>query len=1126
MKKENKNMNRKLLSLLLALALLLTMLPQAAPAARAEDKAGKDPYSGWCGEYLTWSFDPETGVLAISGEGSMWNFWGSKGDGSNSPIPWLAFQEQITGLELAEGLSSIGDNAFQDCLHLKSAVLPETVTRIGWYAFNGCSDLRELEISGGVTEIGGYAFSSCTGLTEVVLPGSLETIEEAAFASCTGLTSVTFLSLGGYFAEDCLSGCGELTIYGYNGSTAERFAEEQGFPFVSLGDCVVEGVCGDNLTWSLNSGTGLLTIEGEGDMWDFWGNKGDGFISSNTEPWNAYRSVITGLSLPEGLTSIGDVAFNGCWRLNSVVIPGNVTRIGEYAFGACDELSEVVIPEGVIEVGESAFEFCTSLTEAVLPESVEYVGSWAFAFCFDLSSITFLNPTCIIPDDCLDYTQNVTVCGYTGSTAELFAAEQNLPFVPLGDFTAEGVCGDNLTWSFASATGLLTIEGSGDMWDFWGNKGDGFISSNTEPWNAYRSVITGLSLPEGLTSIGDVAFNGCWRLNSVVIPGNVTRIGEYAFGACDELREVVISEGVTTIADSAFEFCTSLSEVVLPASVQLVDSYAFAACFELSAITFLNPECNIAPDCLGYSDNATVFGYSGSTAEVFAAEQGLRFVPLGDFTVEGTCGDDLTWSFDSTTGLLTIEGSGDMWDYEYWMPAPWYNYTSLLTAVSFPAGLTGVGAYAFSRCYKLSEAFLPEGVTEIRDHAFSTCRALSALALPQSLTFIGEGAMEDCQALTAIAIPDNVVVIDGYAFSSCDNLSQITFPASLETIGKRAFWFTALTSVVLPDGLVSIGDQAFSNCSSLEKATIPKRVQNIGEDVFMNCYSLKQVVFRNPDTLTVAYEHVYNYLWTGPEDSDEDLDDSWWDWVLIDEYPYENALGIPGSTAVYGPHDPERETAEPIEDPIDHEKEEEFPDYYKYNYGYRYLENYAKTYGYTFYATNVFEDVKEGKFYELPVAWAYGEGVTAGKDETHFGPNETCTRGQVVTFLWNAMGKPEPTITDCPFVDVKPGKYYYDAMLWALETGVTSGKDETHFAPNESCTRGQVVTFIWNAMGKPEPTITDCPFVDVTPGKYYYNAMLWALENGITAGLDETHFGPNQTCTRGQVVTFLYNALS
>ena len=187
---------------------------------------------------------------------------------------------------------------------------------------------------------------------------------------------------------------------------------------------------------------------------------------------------------------------------------------------------------------------------------------------------------------------------------------------------------------------------------------------------------------------------------------------------------------------------------------------------------------------------------------------------------------------------------------------------------------------------------------------------------------------------------------------------------------------------------------------------------------------------------------------------------------------------------------------------------------------------YAEQFGYTFYATDVFEDVRQGKYYTIPVAWAYGRGVTNGKDATHFAPGDTCTRGQVVRFLWNAMGQPEPTLTECPFEDVLEGKYYYEAVLWALETGVTAGKDDFHFAPNESCTRGQVVTFIWNAMGKPEPTITDCPFVDVKPGKYYYNAMLWALENGITAGLDETHFGPNQTCTRAQVVTFLYNALS
>ncbi|MBQ6159337.1 MAG: S-layer homology domain-containing protein [Oscillospiraceae bacterium] len=171
---------------------------------------------------------------------------------------------------------------------------------------------------------------------------------------------------------------------------------------------------------------------------------------------------------------------------------------------------------------------------------------------------------------------------------------------------------------------------------------------------------------------------------------------------------------------------------------------------------------------------------------------------------------------------------------------------------------------------------------------------------------------------------------------------------------------------------------------------------------------------------------------------------------------------------------------------------------------------------------NPFEDVKEGKYYYDAVLWAYETDITSGKDETHFAPNETCTRGQVVTFLWNAMGQPEPTITETPFQDVKPGKFYYQAMLWAVGTGVSSGLDETHFGPNEGCTRGQVVTFLWNAAGNPEPTITEHSFEDVKPGKYYYQAMLWALETGVTSGKDETHFAPNETCTRGQVVSFLF----
>ena len=173
---------------------------------------------------------------------------------------------------------------------------------------------------------------------------------------------------------------------------------------------------------------------------------------------------------------------------------------------------------------------------------------------------------------------------------------------------------------------------------------------------------------------------------------------------------------------------------------------------------------------------------------------------------------------------------------------------------------------------------------------------------------------------------------------------------------------------------------------------------------------------------------------------------------------------------------------------------------------------------------NPFTDVKEGKYYYEPVLWAYYHDpqITTGTTATTFGPNDTCTRGQVVTFLWRAKGCPEPTVTAHPFTDVKESAYYYKAMLWAVENGITSGTSATTFGPNENCTRSQVVTFLWRADGKPEPMSSECPFTDIKTNSSYYKAVLWAVENGITSGTSATTFGPKNTCTRGQIVTFLY----
>ena len=179
-------------------------------------------------------------------------------------------------------------------------------------------------------------------------------------------------------------------------------------------------------------------------------------------------------------------------------------------------------------------------------------------------------------------------------------------------------------------------------------------------------------------------------------------------------------------------------------------------------------------------------------------------------------------------------------------------------------------------------------------------------------------------------------------------------------------------------------------------------------------------------------------------------------------------------------------------------------------------------------AENPFEDVEEGRFYYDAVLWAVNHEplITNGVSATEFAPGGDCTRGQVVTFLWRAVGQPAPSTTETDFVDIVAGAYYYNAVLWAVEAGVTKGVSATEFRPGDTCTRGQVVTFLYRALGEPEVTATECPFEDVVEGAYYYKAMLWAVENGVTNGVSDTEFAPANVCNRGQVVTFLYRAFA
>ena len=169
----------------------------------------------------------------------------------------------------------------------------------------------------------------------------------------------------------------------------------------------------------------------------------------------------------------------------------------------------------------------------------------------------------------------------------------------------------------------------------------------------------------------------------------------------------------------------------------------------------------------------------------------------------------------------------------------------------------------------------------------------------------------------------------------------------------------------------------------------------------------------------------------------------------------------------------------------------------------------------------VFVDVATGSYYEDAVDWAVENGITKGTDDTHFSPDGICTRAQAATFLWRAAGSPKPETRTMPFTDVPAGSYYYDAVLWAVENGITKGTSNTTFSPNMTCSRAQFVTFLWRSEKSPAAGTAN-PFADVKSTAYYADAVLWAVKENITKGTTSTTFSPNADCTRAQIVTFLW----
>lgn len=376
-----------------------------------------------------------------------------------------------------------------------------------------------------------------------------------------------------------------------------------------------------------------------------------------------------------------------------------------------------------------------------------------------------------------------------------------------------------------------------------------------------------------------------------------------------------------------------------------------------------------------------------------------------------------------------------------------------------------------------------EGVTSICTSAFDGCSNAVSVSLPSTLTNISASAFCNCKSLTEVVIPEGVETIGHNLFTNCSGLVSLTLPGTLTTLADSAFAHcTSLSELTLSEGIQELTQGAFMGCTSLTSVTVPASVTKIEPGMFRNCNQLTSLYFLGDAPEVVATQSFASSVPDPAFPSQTTLyyqpDTTGWDAAPWNTY----------KTALWNDSD------------------------------------------------SPFLDVTDSMYCYDAALWALETGVTQGTQtesapgagDALFSPDRTCTRGEVVTFLWRACGKPAPASMRNPFSDVAEGDYCYEAVLWAVESGITTGTlaesyfgaGDALFSPARTCSYGEILTFVWRANGQPEASGTSALAAGYADSDFYKSAVAWADTNGLL--IVDKAFVPTDDCPRADVVTYLY----
>ena len=656
----------------------LTWVPYVPENIIASGECGAD------GDNLIWTLS-DSGLLTINGTGQMANY-------NIGTAPWYLYREAITSIVTEDGVNSIGQYAFMNCENLGTIFIPNSISSIGEFAFGQCPLLQSIIIPGSIAVVERYAFAGCTGLTQVTIEDGVAEIGYRAFRSCKSLESLSIPE--------------SVTSIG-----AEAFGQCDALANVAFSN-------------------GLITIEYEAFRDCVLLDNVDLPDSVTSIGYSAFQNctALSRIKIPERLSRISHYAFYNCSNLAEINIPECITSIDDYAFVGCKSLTALSLPDSLLTLGQSAFLNCTGLEILVIPDAVSQISHSCLRGCSSLKAITIPSGITVIQPKAFDGCNRLEDVYYDGTEAqwlEISIGDDNTYLHQANrhyKYIAEGICGENLTWSL-SGNGVLIISGVGDMPD------------NPYPWDDYKGSITEVVIESGITTIGNSAFYECRNLKNVTIPSSVTSIKPFAFGSCSNLTSITIPLSVENIGASAFYNCKGLEQVIILSALTDLEPGIFDYCDLLKTAGPIDSGCNIE------------FSWTEEIPDYAFYDCGS----LTDVTIPNSVTRVGTAAFLECRNLENI---------------------------ILPVGTISIGDSAFYNCHALAQISIPSDVVYMGDYAFYGCNSISSITVPEGISSIGNYAFANCSSLASLTIPTSVSVIKMRAFSGCNNLTDVFYEGS------------------------------------------------------------------------------------------------------------------------------------------------------------------------------------------------------------------------------------------------------------------------------------------------------------------------------------------------------------